>query len=210
MSQNSRGAFIVIEGGDGAGKDTQIELLKKDFPHYIYTREPGGTSLGKTLRGMVLHETHGSLPLLTEAFLFLADRAQHAAEVVAPALAAGKMVVSNRSWISMMAYQVYGRQQFELKPIVEASVKEIYKDAPIKLAIVLDIDPAVGVERQRAMGKNFDVMESFSLEARERVRNGFLETAHTLPQARVIDASQSVEAVYAEVKAAVEAVVDND
>src|SRR5437016_13442588 len=98
---NMSGKFIVVEGGDGAGKDTQIELLKKDFPDFIYTREPGGTELGKVLREMVLHESHGSLPLLTEAFLFLADRAQHAAQVVAPAIAAGKMVISNRSWISM-------------------------------------------------------------------------------------------------------------
>ena len=110
-----KGKFIVIEGGDGAGKDTQIELLKKDFPDFIYTREPGGTPLGKVLREMVLHKSYGELPLLTEAFLFLADRAQHVAEVVAPALAADKTVVVNRSWVSMMAYQVYGREQFFLK-----------------------------------------------------------------------------------------------
>src|SRR6185437_15520754 len=73
-----KGKFIVIEGGDGAGKDTQIELLKKDFPDFVYTREPGGTPLGKVLREMVLHKSYGELPLLTEAFLFLADRAQHA------------------------------------------------------------------------------------------------------------------------------------
>lgn len=201
------GKFIVIEGGDGAGKDTQIELLKKDFPQFIYTREPGGTALGKVLREMVLHESHGSLPLLTEAFLFLADRAQHAAEVVAPALKEGKTVVSNRSWVSMMAYQVYGREQFELKPIIEASVKEIFRTAPMNLVMLLDLEPSLGVERQRAQGKSFDVMESLTLEARTRIRNGFLETAKTLPQAKVIDASRPVEAVYAEVKAAVEAAV---
>src|SRR5262245_15222415 len=133
-----RGKFIVIEGGDGAGKDTQIELLKKDFPDFIYTREPGGTSLGKTLRGMLLHETHGSLPLLTEAFLFLADRAQHAYEIVAPAIAAGKHVVANRSWISMMAYQVHGREQYDLEDIIKTSVARIYRDCPIDLAVILD------------------------------------------------------------------------
>lgn len=199
-----KGKFIVIEGGDGAGKDTQIELLKKDFPGFVYTREPGGTSLGKTLRGMLLHESHGSLPLMTEAFLFLADRAQHAAEIVAPSLKEGKNVVSNRSWISMMAYQVYGREQAELKPIVEASVAEIYRTCPIDLAVILDLPPEVGIERQRAMGKDFDTMESFSMEARSRVRDGFLEVAKTLPQAKVIDAGRSVEEVYKDVKKAVE------
>ena len=200
-----RGTFIVIEGGDGAGKDTQIELLKKDFPGFIYTREPGGTPLGKVLREMVLHESYGSLPLLTEAFLFLADRAQHTAELVAPALDAGKTVVSNRSWVSMVAYQIFGRNQPELRPIVEASVKEIYRNAPISLAVILDLAPELGIARQKAAGKTFDVMEQMSLEARGNIRNGFLEVAKTLPQAKVIDASRSVEEVYKDVKAAVEA-----
>ena len=196
--------FIVIEGGDGAGKDTQIELLKKDFPDFVYTREPGGTPLGKVLREMILHESHGALPLLTEAFLFLADRAQHASEVVAPMLKEGKNVVSNRSWVSMTAYQVYGRGQFALKPIIEASIAEIYKESPINAAIILDLPPEVGVERQRAAGKKFDVMESMSLEARGKIRDGFLEIAKGLPQAMVIDANRSVEEVYKDVKTAVQ------
>jgi dTMP kinase len=199
-----KGKFIVMEGGDGAGKDTQIELLKKDFPDFVYTREPGGTPLGKVLREMVLHETYGALPLLTEAFLFLADRAQHVSELVAPALNEGKMVISNRSWISMVAYQIYGRNQPELRPIVDASVAEIYKNAPLSAAIILDLPPEVGVERQRATGKVFDVMENMTLEARRSIRQGFLETAHTLPQAVVLDANRSVEAVYQDVKKAVE------
>src|SRR5271165_6927320 len=104
-----RGKFIVIEGGDGAGKDTQIGLLKREFTgeHFIYTREPGGTALGKVLRDMLLYESYGSLPLLTEVFLFLADRAQHVEEVILPALTAGKNVISNRSWVSMVAFQIY-------------------------------------------------------------------------------------------------------
>lgn len=200
----ARGKFIVIEGGDGAGKDTQIELLKKDFPDFVYTREPGGTPLGKVLREMVLHESYGALPLYTEAFLFLADRAQHAAEIIAPALAAGKSVVTNRSWISMLAYQVYGREQYNLKPVVESAVAAIFNDSPLDLAVVLDIDSPTGVARQRATGKVFDVMENMDLVARDRVRQGFLETAKTLPQAIVIDASRSIEAVYVDVKAAIE------
>lgn len=201
------GKFIVIEGGDGAGKDTQIELLKKDFPDFIYTREPGGTALGKVLREMVLHESYGSLPLLTEAFIFLADRAQHVSELVSPKLSEGSSVVSNRSWISMMAYQVYGRGQFELKPIIEASLGEIYKNAPIDLAIVLDLPPEIGIERQKAAGKAFDVMEQMPLQVRAKIRDGFLEVAKNLSQAKVIDANRSVEEVYKDVKEAVELVL---
>lgn len=201
-----RGKFIVIEGGDGAGKDTQIELLKKDFSgeQFVYTREPGGTALGKVLREMVLHKSYGELPLLTEAFLFLADRAQHASEVVAPALTAGKTVIANRSWISMIAYQVYGRDQHDLKPVVEEAVQLIFRDCPLDLAIVLDVPTEVGIERQRATGKNFDVMESIPMEARDRVRQGFLETSKNLPQAVVVDANRPIEEVYKDVKAAIE------
>jgi dTMP kinase len=202
-----RGKFIVIEGGDGAGKDTQIELLKKDFPDFVYTREPGGTSLGKTLRGMLLNETHGSLPLLTEAFLFLADRAQHASEVVEPGVMNGKTVLTNRSWISMVAYQVHGREQYDLEPVIDAAVARIFRDCPIDLAIVLDVPTEVGIERQRALGKEFDVMEKFSMEARERVRQGFLKVAGGMPQAKVIDANRSVEEVYKDVKTAVSAIL---
>ena len=204
-----RGKFIVIEGGDGAGKDTQIELLKKDFPGFVYTREPGGTPLGQVLREMVLHERYGSLPLLTEAFLFLADRAQHAAEVVAPALKSGKNVVANRSWVSMIAYQVYGRSQPFLRPIIDASVKEIYRDCSLDLAIVLDVSPEVGVARQKAAGKAFDIMEQMSLEARATIRQGFLDVAKELPQAKVLNAERSVEEVYADVKKMVEEVIQS-
>src|SRR3989344_6422130 len=128
-----KGTFIVIEGGDGAGKDTQIELLKKEFngPEFVYTREPGGTALGKVLREMLLHESYGALPLLTEVFLFLADRAQHAAEVVVPALKKGKTVISNRSWISMVAYQLHGRDRLDMRAFVEPAIAEAYKECPI-------------------------------------------------------------------------------
>jgi len=201
------GKFIAVEGGDGAGKDTQIDLLKKDFPDFVYTREPGGTPLGKELREIVLHEKFGSLPLLTEAFLFLADRAQHISELVAPTLASGASVVSNRSWVSMMAYQVYGRGQFELKPIIEGSLGEIYKNAPIDLVVILDLPSEVGIERQKAAGKKFDTMEQFGVETRNKVRQGFLDTAKTLPQAVVIDANRPVEEVYKDMKTAVEEVL---
>jgi dTMP kinase len=201
-----KGKFIVIEGGDGAGKDTQIALLKKDFggEHFVYTREPGGTPLGKELREIVLHEKYGSLPLLTEAFLFLADRAEHAAEVIEPAVRAGKTVISNRSHISMIAYQIYGRGQFDLQPLTESAVQMIYREAPIDLAIVLDIPPEVGAARHSAASKKFDVMEGMSLEARTKIREAFLDIAKTMPQAKVIDANRPTEEVYKDIKAAVE------
>jgi dTMP kinase len=201
-----KGKFIVIEGGDGAGKDTQIALLKRDFigTQFVYTREPGGTPLGAEMREIVLHEKYGTLPLLTEAFLFLADRAQHAAEVIEPATRAEKTVISNRSHISMIAYQIYGRGQFELQPLIESAAQVIYREAPIDLAIVLDIPPEVGAARHRAATKKFDVMEGMTLEARTKIREAFVDIAKTMPQAKVIDANRPVDEVYKDVKKAVE------
>ena len=197
-----KGKLILIEGGDGAGKDTQIERLKdllKDKAT-VFTREPGGTVLGKTLREMLLHNSHGPVCLPAEIFLFLGDRAQHIEEVVRPALAEDKIVVSNRSWVSFLAYQIYGRNLMDWKELVEAALKKIYKDISPDLVIVLDIAPEMGKQRQHAMGKIPDIMESMSGDAHDRIRSAFISIAHTLPTAVVIDASRPVDAVWEDVK----------
>ncbi len=196
------GKFILIEGGDGAGKDTHIARLKellKDRPT-VFTREPGGTRIGKVLREMLLHESEGPVSLPAELFLFMADRAQHVEEVIKPALAAGKIVVSNRSWISFLAYQIQGREQYDWGSLMRMGIEKVYADAPVDLALVLDVPVEVGRERQKAMGKSYDTMESMSTETRERIRQAFLNLARTLPQAVVIDANRPVEQVWEDVK----------
>lgn len=205
-----RGTFIAVEGGDGAGKDTQIELLKKEFggPGFVYTREPGGTALGTYLRQALFHEAAGVVGIPAEFFMILADRAQHAEEVVRPALAGGAAVISNRSWLSAYAYQIYGRDAPELTSLLEQCLAYAYRDCPIDLAIVLDILPHVGRKRQKDAGKVPDTMEQMPLELHERVREGFLQTAARLPFATVIDANRGIEVVYADVRAAVAAVID--
>jgi len=202
-----RGKFIVIEGGDGAGKDTQIELLKKDFPDFVFTRETGGTPLGQYVRQALFHEAAGPVSLPAEFFLVLADRAQHVEEIVRPALTAGRTVLSNRLWLSAVAYQLYGRQMLELMPLFKESIDWIYRGCPLDLAIVLELPAEVGMQRQKVAGKVLDTMERQPLELHERVRKGFLETAATLPQAKIIDANRRVEEVYKDVKAAVESVI---
>lgn len=104
-----RGRYIALEGFDGSGKSTQAELLalQRDA---VLTREPGGTPLGEALRKVLLHAEPSEAPSArTEALLFCADRAQHIATVVAPALEAGRDVVTDRSYGSTLAYQGYGR-----------------------------------------------------------------------------------------------------
>ncbi len=206
---DKRGKYIVVEGGDGAGKDTQVALLREAFPEgsFVYTREPGGTPLGKELREMLLHGSKGTVSLPTEFFLFLADRAQHVEEIIKPALAAGRHVISNRSWISFLAYQIYGREQLDWKPIVDVSLEKIFKDCPLDLAIILDIPLAMGKDRQRAMGKIPDTMESQPTDFHARIQQAFLMIGATLPQAKIIDASRSKEEVWEDVRAAVQSVI---
>jgi dTMP kinase len=203
-----KGTFIAIEGGDGAGKDTQIELLKKDFPDFVYTRETGGTRVGQYIRQALFHEAAGELTNQAEFFLVLADRAQHAEEVIRPALREGKTIISNRLWLSMYAYQLYGRKMLDLKVLAKECLDYIYKDAPLDLVIVLDVPAEVGMGRQKEAGKVLDTMERQPLELHERVRQGFLQTAKELPQAVVIDANRPVEEVYADVKREVEKAIN--
>lgn len=198
----NKGRFILIEGGDGAGKDTHVERLRellKDHPT-VFTREPGGTTLGKTLREMLLHNSHGPVSLPAELFLFLGDRAQHVEEVVKPALAEGKVVISNRSWLSFLAYQIYGREQLGWKSLVEMSLERVYGDAPADLILVLDVPQEVGKDRQRAMGKIPDTMESMTSDTHSRIREAYLTIAKTLPKAVVIDANRPLDEVWEDVK----------
>ena len=106
---SARGRYIALEGFDGSGKSTQAEMLAARLGA-VLTREPGGTPLGASLRGLLLHAVpeHAPAPH-TEALLFAADRAQHIATVVVPALEAGRDVVTDRSYGSTLAYQGYGR-----------------------------------------------------------------------------------------------------
>ncbi|MBP9711077.1 MAG: dTMP kinase [Candidatus Pacebacteria bacterium] len=203
------GKYIVIEGGEGAGKDTHIERLKKEFGEtkFFYTREPGGTPLGKVLRDMLLHNSQGPIALPAEVFLFLADRAQHVEELIKPARSAGRHVVSNRSWISFLAYQIHGRGQLDWEDLVNRALEKIFTDCPLDLAIILDVPYEVGHDRMVQMGKTFDTMESMPREAHERIRQAFLNIAKELPQAKVIDASRPVEEVWKDVQAAVQSVV---
>ncbi|WP_419863092.1 dTMP kinase [Candidatus Poriferisodalis sp.] len=105
----ARGRYIALEGFDGSGKSTQAEMLASNLDA-VLTREPGGTPLGEALREVLLHAEPSEAPSArTEALLFCADRAQHIATVVVPALEAGRDVVTDRSYGSTLAYQGYGR-----------------------------------------------------------------------------------------------------
>lgn len=170
--------FITLEGGEGVGKTTQQALLAERLQREGYacvsTREPGGTALGEALRELLLHGD--PLTPLAELLLYAADRAEHVSKVVAPALAAGQVVVCDRFTDSTLAYQGYGRG-LDLEQIRQLNHLATGGLQP-HLTLWLDLAPEVGLARSR-LG---DKLEQEHLEFHRRVYRGFQALAAAEPQ----------------------------
>lgn len=191
--------YIAFEGAEGCGKSTHARRLGLALGAVV-TRETGGTAIGQRLRA-ILHDTSVTdLDDRAEALIIAADRAQHLAEVVRPALASGRHVVSDRSVYSTLAYQGYGRGLpiDELRHINEWAIGDTWPD----LVILLTAPPHVTEERLRK--RELDRFERAGDDFHRRVHDGFLAMAAADP-ARwvVIDATRAKEAVAAEARAAV-------
>jgi len=195
-----KGLFITFEGMDGCGKSTQLNLLadylKSKGLDSVITREPGGAGLGEKLREILLNYD-GEVSSNCEAFLFLADRAQHIDIIVRPAIEAGKIVLCDRHTDSTVAYQGYGRgvDLAQIKMLNNIATSGLIPD----LTFVFDID--VETSQQR-VGKNKDRMESAGLEFHQRVRDGYLAIAKDEPdRIKLIDSVDSIENIFEQVKA---------
>jgi dTMP kinase len=209
--------FITFEGGDGSGKSTQIRLLEKHLmtrdKTCLTTREPGGTSLGRLLRQILLETGKRPISASTELFLYLADRAQHVHEVIAPGIAQGTIVLSDRYTDSTVAYQGYGRG-FDLKLLL--SLNRIASEGLTPdITFLLDCPVPLGLSRtvQRRSdplkAKTNDRFENEKLEFHEKVRQGFLDLARAEPERfYIIDASQSEQEVFAAIKEIVDRRLD--
>ena len=192
-----RGKYIAFEGWEASGKSTQARLLSQRLDA-VLTREPGGTALGLAIRGLLL----GNGPAPTEraeALLFAADRAQHLAEIVEPALAEGRDVITDRSYGSTLAYQGYGRGQSieELMRLVEWTSGGLLPDLVVLLTVAVDTaDDRLGDQRDR--------MESEDSDFATRVVEGFTALAEADPDRWVVvDGAGSIEEVAARVAKAV-------
>ena len=169
------GLFVVFEGGDGAGKSTQVNLLARFLADsgvdHILTRQPGGTPLGAKLRALILEHGHGDVAPRAEALMYAADKAQHMFEVVGPALTRGAVVVSDRYVDSMIAYQGAGRSLalHEVALVAGWATEDLRPD----LTVLLDADPADAVEQISVK----DRLESAGLEFHTRVRAHLLHLA---------------------------------
>jgi dTMP kinase len=162
------GRLIALEGIDGCGKTTQARLLA-DRLGAVLTFEPGATALGASLRTLLLHPDQPAVAERAEALLMAADRAQHVAEVVRPALGRGEWVVTDRFSASTLAYQGYGRglDLGELTGLIEWATGGLAPD----LSVLVDVDPAVG--RARRAGTQRDRMESEGSGFDQRVADGY-------------------------------------
>ncbi|MGI8538153.1 MAG: dTMP kinase [Mycobacteriales bacterium] len=200
------GTFVAFEGGEGAGKSTQLRLLEawlvERGHEVVVTREPGATSSGARICALLLDPTAQLAPR-AEALLYAADRAQHVAEVIRPALERGAVVVTDRYVDSSLAYQGAGRE-LELDEVARLSRWATEGLRP-DLVVLLDIDPAVGLARA---GDEPDRIEAESLAFHSRVREGFVELAESDPDRYlVVPADQPVGVVQEAVRDRVTALV---
>ena len=193
------GRFIVLEGGEGAGKSTMArrlgEAIESRGYEVVLTFEPGATTIGQGLRQVLLDRDNTHLSPRTEALLYAADRAQHVAEVVRPAIERGAVVISDRYIDSSIAYQAGGRglPEHEVRRLSRWATSGLVAD----LVIVLDVDPEEGLRRTTGPG---DRLEAETLQFHHRVRQVFLDLARRgRSRYLVVDASADADEVYRQV-----------
>lgn len=198
-----RGRFVVFEGPEGAGKSTQIGRLTQRLAALgrrpLLTREPGGTPAAEAMRDVLLDPRLEIAPL-AEFLLFSAARVQHVAEVIAPTLAAGRDVISDRFTGASVAYQGYGRG-LDLELIAELNGRATGGLTPDR-TVLLDLDPEAGLGRAAARATH-DRLEADGLEFHRRVRDGFLAQARDDASWVVVDASGDEDTVAAAIWEAV-------
>lgn len=200
------GLFIVFEGGDGAGKTTQIEklaeFLKSKNREVLVTREPGGTVMGKSIRDWLLEQTEVEVDPKSEALLFAADRAHHMQTLIRPALAASKIVIGDRHIDSSVAYQGVARN-LGIENIKNISLWAVDGILP-NLIIVLDIDVEVGQSRLNRK----DRLDRESKEFHEKVNKAYLELAAMNPEKYlVIDAQLPIDEIAGQIQNRVEKLI---
>ncbi len=207
-SKAKRGLFITFEGIEGCGKTTQSKLLydtlKKQNLDCMLTREPGGTSLGEKIRGLLLHSDGIKISDRSELFLFEASRSQIVKEVITPALKSGKIVICDRFSDATFSYQGYGGKiPIEIiRTLDHAATGGLKPD----LTILLDIDTITGLKRARQKG--IDRMEGKDIAYHKRVRAGYLDLALRYPnRIKVIKVADSIGKTYRAVEREVARVI---
>jgi dTMP kinase len=200
------GRFITFEGGEGAGKSTHVRLLAEALRaaglSVVETREPGGSPGAEEIRELLVHGAVARWDPVSEALLHFAARRDHVARVIAPALAAGDWVLSDRFADSTMAYQGYGHRLG--REVIEQLYALAVGDLAPELTVILDLPVEDGLARAGSRNSGGTRYENMDRAFHDRLRKGFLAIAEREPKrCVVIDGSESVEAVHRAVKEAV-------
>lgn len=196
-----RGKFITIEGTDGSGKSTQIELLmdylRKKGADVIFTREPGGTQISEKIRAIILDVNNSEMTGITEALLYAAARSQHVEEKIIPALEAGKIIICDRFVDSSIAYQgaARGLGAEKIMGINEAALHGIMPD----MTLFFDLSPEKGILRKKNE-RALDRLEKEKMDFHEKVYEGYKNLCKKYPERiKPIDADRSIDEVHSEV-----------
>jgi len=192
--------FITFEGIEGCGKSTQAKLLAEKLREKGYdvllTREPGGTESGERIRELLLERREGEIfPPTAELFLYLAARAFHVENAIAPALRSGKIVICDRFSDSTLAYQGYGRGL----PVSLIKEADMAARAGLEPDITFLLELPVEVAFERIRGRRKDRMELEDISFHERVRRGFLEIAKENQRVVILDAAKSALEIHEEI-----------
>lgn len=192
--------FITFEGVEGSGKSTQLKLAAERLSArgrpVLATREPGGTRIGRILRGALLPSAHRELDPVAEWLLFEADRRQHVVQVLRPALERGRFVLCDRFSDATEAYQLVGRR---LDARLVRRVDALARDGLVPdLTLLYDLDPGAGLARaNRRGGRSVGRFERAELEFHEKVRRAYLAIARREPErVKVLDASRPVDRLF--------------
>ncbi|MCG6867983.1 MAG: dTMP kinase [Gammaproteobacteria bacterium] len=206
----TRGLFITVEGSEGVGKSTCMDLIVEELLRsglrVVRTREPGGTALGEAIREVLLDTQWTAMGLDTELLLMFAARAEHIDKVIGPALARGECVVSDRFTDATYAYQGGGRGM----PEARIATLEAWTQGDLRpdLTLLLDVDVATGLGRASARGEA-DRFEREQLAFFERVRKRYLARSEAEPSRfRVIDSGRDLDEVGTDVRGVVSAAVE--
>jgi dTMP kinase len=197
-----KGAFIVIDGIDGSGKSTELRYLKKELRgrSALFTHEPGGTPHAEAIRKALLTHRAGKRDVLSDFFLFLAARAVHVREAVQPALAKGKIVITDRFDSSTFAFQIVAESRKDLADAFWTSRETLLGGQVPDAYIILDLPPELAMKRRRTdTSKRLTSFDTQELAYHRRVRAGFKAFRPVGSKVFVVDASRSPEEVHADV-----------
>lgn len=195
-----QGLLIALEGPDGCGKTTQIQLLDNYFKikgfDVIKTREPGGTAISEKIRNIILDNNNNEMSDMCEALLYAASRAQLTDEVIKPALNSGKMVICDRFVYSSMVYQGIGRElgMDAIKSINEAALRGLEAD----IVFMITIPYEQGLERKRNQ-RELDRLENVGDNFHKKVFEGYSKICEIYDKIIVIDGNRSIEEIHREI-----------